>query len=300
MEPRQNYFFTGLFVIIGVIALIGAAIWISGSANRNTYRTYDTYFTESVTGLDEGAVVRYRGVNVGNVENIMIDGHDVTRIHVLMKVRKDTPVTTGTYAVLRTIGITGIAYIQLEGGDKDSELLPPPKTAKEIVTIPSRQSQLAQLINAVPMILNKLAKFVDKIGDAMDGGGADKMGRTLDNVSRAAENFADTTEGMKAAVEDVRAAMQQMTETAATINTVTSNSQEDIQIALKKTAEAMDNLSQLIEKTNSFTDTGLAETQNLLLETKRAAREIRELTKSLKQNPSQIVIPEQQGGVRIP
>lgn len=300
MEPKQNYFLTGLFVIIGTIALIGAAIWISGNSNRNAYRTYQTFFTESVTGLDEGAVVRYRGVNVGNVQKIEIDDQDPTRIRTIMKVHKEAPVNVETYAVLRTIGITGIAYVQLEGGEKDSQPLPKTESQKDILTIPSRQSQLAQLINAVPLILNKLAKFVDRLGDAMDEGGSDKLGRTMENVSRAAENFADTTEGMKSAVSDIRAAMQQMTQTAATINTVTSHSQGDIQTALKKTAEAMENLSRLIEKTNQFSDSGLSETQNLLMETKRTAREIRDLTRSLKQNPSQIVIPEQQGGVKIP
>ena len=53
--------------------MIAGVLWLaSGTYYRKAYDTYETYMTESVSGLNLNAPVRYRGVEVGRVRQIML------------------------------------------------------------------------------------------------------------------------------------------------------------------------------------------------------------------------------------
>lgn len=69
-ENKANYAKIGFFILSGV-ALVMVAIAIAGARVFRTETVLaETYFTESVTGLDIGSAVKYRGVPVGTVKEI--------------------------------------------------------------------------------------------------------------------------------------------------------------------------------------------------------------------------------------
>ena len=66
-ENKANFAKIGFFVLAGA-ALIVLAIGIAGARTFNKKVVEaETYFAESVTGLDLGSPVKYRGVPVGEV-----------------------------------------------------------------------------------------------------------------------------------------------------------------------------------------------------------------------------------------
>ena len=69
-ENKANYAKIGFFVLTGAV-LIMIVIGIAGARvfNKKVVLS-ETYFTESVTGLDLGSPVKYRGVPVGEVKRI--------------------------------------------------------------------------------------------------------------------------------------------------------------------------------------------------------------------------------------
>ncbi len=69
MEPRGAALRTGLFVLAGIAALIGLIVLLSGNAFKPGL-TYETYFKESVQGLDVGSAVKFRGVTIGQITDI--------------------------------------------------------------------------------------------------------------------------------------------------------------------------------------------------------------------------------------
>ena len=67
MEKSANYFVVGVFVSVTLVALVGFVIWIAGTHNTGHVDRYTIYFTDSVSGLTDAAVVKYKGVDVGKV-----------------------------------------------------------------------------------------------------------------------------------------------------------------------------------------------------------------------------------------
>ena len=88
MSKKANPTLIGAFVV-GAVLLVFAAIAIIGSGQlfRKTYE-FVLYFEGSVSGLREGAPVKYKGVEIGVITNILLhldDGVDVNRIPVIIK-----------------------------------------------------------------------------------------------------------------------------------------------------------------------------------------------------------------------
>lgn len=71
-NPNAAYYRLGLFVLVGIfLAVVLTVVFSSGKLFNKTY-VVETYVEGSVTGLDVGASVRYRGVRVGKVKSIQL------------------------------------------------------------------------------------------------------------------------------------------------------------------------------------------------------------------------------------
>ncbi len=95
------------------VLLAGVALWLT--RDRHEYQLYELSTSDTISGLQNQATVRYKGVAVGKVTDITFD--DVQKGNVLIRIAVDSkaPVsTTGTYAMLGYQGVTGIAHIQLD------------------------------------------------------------------------------------------------------------------------------------------------------------------------------------------
>ena len=70
MSLKANYFKLGLFVIGAIVA--GAVVLVVIGSGRwfQPKLTIETYFNESVQGLDIGSKLKYRGVVIGEVKSI--------------------------------------------------------------------------------------------------------------------------------------------------------------------------------------------------------------------------------------
>ncbi|MDH5557896.1 MAG: MlaD family protein, partial [Alphaproteobacteria bacterium] len=154
METRASYLIVGLFVIAGMIGLVFAAMWITGTRTDEAVALYDIYFDGNVSGLKPGNVVQYRGIPVGGVVDMRIDPDNVERVLVTIEVDADTPIREDTEATLALQGITGLSYIQLTGGTQAAAELKA-ATGQRRPVIKSRPSELAAIFEAAPELLNR-------------------------------------------------------------------------------------------------------------------------------------------------
>ena len=153
----------GLFVTVGVILGVVAIIWVGASKYFEKGDRFVTYFNESVQGLQQDSAVKYRGVDVGRVEAIRV-APDNRLIEVVMKIRLRDEVEKNNVASLRTAGITGIVFVELDRRDpEEPDLSPRVDFASEYPIIPSRPSQIRQIFSGIDEIVEKI-KQVDLAG----------------------------------------------------------------------------------------------------------------------------------------
>src|SRR5262247_2529296 len=74
MEEGKRYVRLGLFVVVCVTILAAVLFLLGGRKLFQPTFTFETYFNESVAGLELGAPVRFRGVPLGQVTEILTSG----------------------------------------------------------------------------------------------------------------------------------------------------------------------------------------------------------------------------------
>jgi phospholipid/cholesterol/gamma-HCH transport system substrate-binding protein len=123
----RRRFRVGLFVLVALVFVMFGVLMVGDRANlfRRKF-PYRTKFA-SAAGLVAGNAVRLDGVTVGNVQNVHLssDPADRTVMVVFDVIRSAAPrIRTGTRASIKTVGLLGDKYIELEGGTADEKLVP--------------------------------------------------------------------------------------------------------------------------------------------------------------------------------
>jgi phospholipid/cholesterol/gamma-HCH transport system substrate-binding protein len=184
MEADKRYFVEGVFIIVVSVAMAIAFVWLAKTGHRDDV-LYRIHFTESVSGLALGDPVKFHGVDVGTVKVMKIDEQDPRRVVVDVALRKDAPVKTDTKATLKLKGITGVFFIELNGGSLEAKSLVETTPEGQMPEIPSEQSALTRLLDELP-------KMVDKL-NAIGG----KTEKVLSDMGVAAKNAKETSAKVK-------------------------------------------------------------------------------------------------------
>jgi phospholipid/cholesterol/gamma-HCH transport system substrate-binding protein len=151
-----NFTLVGAFVLALGAALIAVLLWLaSGGAWQTKYDLYLAQEDESVAGLNLNAPVKYNGVDVGKVRQIHLDVNNPDRVNLLFAIERGTPIKEDTVAVLKTQGLTGIAYVELSGGTKNSPALRA-TAGNRYPVIRTKPSLAARLENVLTNVLAKL------------------------------------------------------------------------------------------------------------------------------------------------
>ena len=162
----MNYALVGVFVLALGAALVAGALWLAaGGASRQAYELYLALVDESVAGLNLNAPVKYNGVDVGKVEGIHLDPANPERVRLIFAIERGTPIREDTVAVLKTQGLTGIAYVELGGGTRESPplLATPPEIYPVIRTKPSLSARLENVLTTVLAKLDSTSSNIDAL-----------------------------------------------------------------------------------------------------------------------------------------
>jgi len=153
---KTSNFMLGLFVTIGILLGAAAILWWGASKYFQKGSPYVTYFDESVQGLQVDSNVKYRGVDVGRVEQIRV-APDNKLIAVIMKVQLQDDVEKNTVAQLKAAGITGIVFVELDRRNPDDpDFAPKLEFTPEYPVIPSRPSQISQILTSIDAVMEKV------------------------------------------------------------------------------------------------------------------------------------------------
>ena len=171
METDRHYFIEGLFIIGFAVAAAFFAVWLGSPGSRDDV-IYRIHFPDSVSGLAVGDPVKYRGVDVGTVKSIIIDPDNSRLVLVEVRLRKETPVKTDTRASLALKGITGVVFIELNGGDPAAKTLLAATPEGKIPEIPSEKTGLKAMLDDLPKLVAKFSVLEDQVKKVVTNAGA--------------------------------------------------------------------------------------------------------------------------------
>ena len=181
MESRSYALLTGLFTILLGIALAATFVWFRG--DTKSYSNYLVVSKFPVSGLNRQATVRFRGVEVGKVEDISIDPQD-SKIILIRVVLDDTvPVTRGTFAQLGYQGLTGIAYVVLD--DDGSNPAPVQFPVGGLARIEVRGNVFDDLAQSSKALLQQASDLLDRLNKIASETNQTRIENTLANFEKA-------------------------------------------------------------------------------------------------------------------
>ncbi len=143
---------------MGVVAII----WVGATSYFQKGTTYISYFDESVQGLQIDSAVKFRGVEVGMVSAIRL-APDNRLIGVVMKINMRDDPQKNAVAQLKSAGITGIMFMELDlkkPGEPD--LSPKIDFPSEYPIIPTRPSEIQRLVAGINEIVRKFNEIDTK------------------------------------------------------------------------------------------------------------------------------------------
>lgn len=202
MENKAHAIVAGLFVLLASALLVALAFWLT----RDTAirKSYDISTSGNVTGLQEEASVRYRGVKVGKVTDIGFDAQVPGNVLVRIAVDEATPVSGSTYASLGFQGVTGIAFVQLD--DTNESKQPLATDDSRPARIPMRAGLVDQLATQGTRILTELEESSRRFNELLSPKNRQALADSLQALTQAAASLPPVTQEAGAAFRDMRAA----------------------------------------------------------------------------------------------
>lgn len=292
----MNYAIVGAFVLILSAALIAGALWLSSGGTFGT--KYDFYLAnedESVAGLNLNAPVKYNGVDVGKVQSIKLDPVNPERVQLVFAIVRGTPINVDTVAVLKTQGLTGIAYVELSGGARNSALLTA-TTEGEYPVIRTKPSLSARLENVLTTVLEKLDKTSSNIDAILNDENRQALKSALADIAIVARTLAAKKNTIDAGINSAARTFDNSARVTAQLGPVIDRigrGADAVEKLGNDAAAASTNASNTVSAVGAdvqrLSATTLTEVQRVLAEISVLAASLRRLSEQTQRDPGSLL-----------
>ncbi|MCE3242847.1 MAG: putative ABC-type transport system, periplasmic binding component [Deltaproteobacteria bacterium] len=308
MEPKVNYTLVGLFLAVFGAALLAGILWLSRTDYRGVYDRYYTYMDESVSGLSTDSSVRYNGVDIGRVKEIVLNADNPEQVRLALDLVRGTPIKEDTIAFLETQGLTGITTVNLRGGSAASSPLQA-RSGEAYPVIQSRRSFYAELNytlsrlmtnEQIPALLANLNSLTQEARGWVDAQSRADLKRILADTARVtavvSAHRAELANGIAqsdAAFERFAALAQKMDNQVPELLEQAAANLRSLQNMTDQIASAGASFGSAVDGTRAdlaqFTGQTLAETGVLVAELRQVTATLQRLASDLEREPRALV-----------
>jgi ABC-type transporter Mla subunit MlaD len=323
MASKNASLRVGMFVTGAIIGILALVFFLSGSVLHPGLK-YETYFQESVQGLDVGTAVKFRGVSIGAIteiglvtaeypptngaeKNLKVYRQVVVRFQVDPRkiggaVNIKQAIAHGLRVQIAPQGITGLAYLELTFVPPAQYPIQEVPWTPDSPVVPSIPSTLTQVQDAVTQILSSFSKvdfgkLVDQVTQltaALDQ--EVTTGDAHQALAHANTLLGNLNTQMQAAdLPGTTAAVRNLVDGAQTRQIISQLNQTTQQLS-KVSAQlpALISASQAtVAQANETTADLQAQMLPILQNLKSATASLDALTQQLKSNPSQVLLGAQ-------
>lgn len=246
MASIKTRFTVGLFVIAGFTMVIIAVIWLGMSHYFEKGNYYIACFDESVQGLDKDSPVKYMGVSIGRVDSIGV-APNAKLVQVVLKIETDLKLDDNVVAQLKSVGITGIMYVEIEKRGNDEPDLSPQ------IDFPAKYPVIATKPSGIKTFIEGLADVLSQIKDMDTKGIAETLESTLYQINRSVQEAKIKELSSDARSSLVRAGqiMDSLEKASSSINILAVNADNAVS-RFNKTTARIDRI--VLENEKGFTE----------------------------------------------
>ncbi len=223
MEPKVSSVVVGVFVVLLGTTVLAIVIWLGKTDYRGVYDRYYVFTRESVTGLSVDSSVKYRGVDVGRVKEVILNPKDSEEVRITVDIVGGTPVKTDTEALLVTQGLTGLVTLNLTGGTRDAPALA------------ASEGQPYPVIKSAPSLFGRLDKVLSQV--LSEQGLANLIG----NLSSLAQNASSVLD------EENRATLRQLIKDLSEVTRTLAARSGQVDRGVQSAAQAAEQAAHLTE-----------------------------------------------------
>ncbi|HEY3356763.1 MAG TPA: MlaD family protein [Polyangia bacterium] len=295
MESRVSYTLVGLFVVILGVSAVIVPLWLSRGELRGLEPDrYVVLIRESVAGLSVDAPVRYRGVDVGRVKAIDINPANVEEVRVTIALVHGTPVKVDSFATMRAQGLTGISFIDLEGGTQAAPRLQAQSDEPPVIT--SRPSLLTKLENTATGVAGNLDRLTADARGVLDEENRRALKEILQNLAKLTHTLERRSGAVDRGITESAAAMAHLARLAARLEATVpplvqkidegAGALRDSAGAIRASAEGIGRTTQSVERVATRT---LPELDPLIGELRQVTGSLQRLVAQLEREPGSLV-----------
>jgi len=319
MSLRASPTAIGLFIIGGAILTVGGLATLASSAWFGNRHTFISYFDETVNGLERGAPVKFQGVPVGTVTELLIQIHEedkTFRVPVQYEIDLQRLTTAvGAYlhldeeSVLRQQIADGLrAQLQMESlvtGQLYVELSyrddPPPPNLEARTPypeIPTTPSLLAAFGTEAGSVVADVLRILFQVNQMLEEIDMREINTAVVASARAVERLVGSEE-LVAAIGEIPAltdqfgrTLNEMEELANRLTTAITPLQSGMEVTFEEATLTLQAARSAIEETRMLltTDSGLGYSlEQTLTSLREAAEALRVLAISLDRNPDMLL-----------
>ncbi|MDD2383352.1 MAG: MlaD family protein [Sulfurospirillaceae bacterium] len=311
MENRLSYILVGIFIFVLVIAGVLATLWLGHYSSEGVFKFYKVATKESVSGLNNKAPVKLKGVEIGEVRGISINPQNAEEVLVIIRVQDNAPIKEDTYALIEAQGITGLSYIELRGGSNESNALKTSTKIEEYGIIPSKPSTFSRLDKTLSSVSAKAEEIFDRANQILSEKNLKNFETIMENSAKISESTSQTLANIEAQKKQINMILQnalkfeksaiEASESIKTMSSSFTNAIDNTGIdTMVKMREAAQNISSVMLKLDAKVQKGtfdmdvlvkenLLPAQGALDELRILANETKELINNLKDSPSDLL-----------
>ncbi len=284
METKANFVLIGSFTLLVILAGLGFFVWLAKVQINKTYTQYDILF-DQVSGLDQSSSVTFNGVNVGKVLTIALDRANGSLVRVRIEVAASTPIRVGTEATVASQGVTGVAYVGLEGGAPNAiALTPDPLTG--VAEIPSKPTVVQGLLADAPDLLAQAISVLNDMGEFTTPENAQ-------NVTHILTNFTNASDKLDAIMDELAKASANFSTASDRISAFSTNldglaAQADA--TLTEAHGAVTDARSVLGHIDRFAEKGLPQITSLSAQALRLVADLSALTAEIRRDPTRFFL----------
>lgn len=283
MDFKSNEIKAGMVILAALLTLAVLLVAIFGIKFGKDTVDYDVYL-QYVGGIKLGSLVKYRGLDVGQVSAITMPEGNESRMRLRLTVDAATPVRRNSRAFVTSIGLMSERHVEITAGSPTAELLSPGSVieSKEVLSF----AQMAEIIGDLGGNMEELiGRLTDMFSDENRARVAAILGEMDEMVGKGRQPLLGAVDNLNEISRQLAAVAKDLSDftgkAGGNVDTLLSNLQVTTQRAnrlLKDMHGATANLKEL-------TAVDPAGVEQILQNFQAASQNLEEFSRTIKERP---------------